>query len=82
MMRAAAEVKPLSTGRDRKLTMNPSRPTPRAMRMTPTITARVAASSIASFGSPPDRCASPAEVSSELMAVGPTPSCRDQPKAA
>ena len=52
MRMAAADVKPLRTGRERKLTMNPSRPTPRAIRMRPTMTARVAASPMARAGSP------------------------------
>ncbi len=82
MRMAAAEVKPLRTGRDKKLTMNPSRPSPRAIRMRPTITASVAARPTATAGSPWDSLARPAAVSSELMAVGPTPSWRDPPMAA
>ena len=79
MMIAAAEVKPLMTGWDKKLTKKPKRKTPMASCNTPTIKAAVSAYTKYNSGVAGCNAPIPAAVSKETIATGPTANWREVP---
>ena len=82
MMMAAAEVKPLMTGCDRKLTKKPSRNNPMPNCSKPTNKAVVIAYNKYSSGEAGFSAPIPAAVSKDTIATGPTANCLEVPKTA
>ena len=82
MMMAAAEVKPLMTGRERKSTKKPILSTPRSNWIDPMNKARKMAMAIYSSIPESDSAPRPEATIMESMATGPTASCREVPKKA
>lgn len=78
---AAALVKPITTGSDKKSTKTPKRNKPSSNCKTPTISAKIAAYAKYSPVVKP-MGTSAAAVMSEITANGPFCSCRDEPKIA
>ncbi len=80
MIRAAALVKPLTTGCERKFTIRPRRSTPSASWKMPTISASRTA--YAMYCGPPEVASgsSAAAVISDTTATGPVANCRLEPK--